>query len=729
MKIRSTYKNITLNNYERNILSQVLDNAEKKIFGSTSYKAPWLLSDFDDDVWKTTNRGREIIVGGELKSSIDIPWDIPLPDGSKLTDSKYSALLNASKKIAFWLREGGVDGSLSPNLWRSVINCLKNLICWLVINNKKFKAEKYMFDRISQSDTDSLMYDLACGGWFNALSIPVRIFDAISDRAEGALLLEIDNENVMQLSSKNVDALTEWFEGNGYYKKAYTGVNKNRKYIDRRKIAEIANIDARALSSSKKISAFLRQFEPDFSNSPRIISLIQRHEFPDQNSLPFNHFDSLALSKKDFESIAESLQKIFKISSVINRDAYLDIIAGFSQNSCLKFKGLCKEQGRTKSIPVDIGLSYFNAALGWVECYGDAIVDFYIDSIGSIDICEYEKLSRYFKIKKRSDAFLSIDLKAYRFRYSEIEDISGLIDNHNYSRSSVPYQFDDVRRCPTLEEALRILIGACVICIEICKPSRNDEIVHLNRNCLILKNDGYYIDFSLGKSNHNEFYQEVDKPIPVIAAKAIRLLQRLGESVEKTTKRESSEINKGKLFNLPSYTVGRPRIISSNALYENLDIFCDYVNLPTINGVRWYLRGHEMRKWFLLLLFWGGRNDVLDACRWIAGHTDVRHIYNYIQHEISGEELPKLEAQYAMDRLLDLECRGVCGEDGLSKIYKRILLHFKVEAIALIPAPEWEDYVSEMHQRKEFTIEPQFIYDKTSTTLNSINVSFVLRKV
>jgi hypothetical protein len=272
------------------------------------------------------------------------------------------------------------------------------------------------------------------------------------------------------------------------------------------------------------------------------------------------------------------------------------------------------------------------------------------------------------------------------------------------------------------------LIGACIVCISICKPSRNDEIVHLWRDCLVIKADGYYIRFDLGKSNYNEYYQSVEKPIPVITAKAIGLLQRLGDAVEEVSAPDKKVINKGRLFNLPSYSLSRPRIISSNILCSYLDVFCDYVNLPPIDGIRWYIRIHEMRKWFLLLLFWGSRSDVLDACRWIAGHTDANHIYNYIQHEFAGEELTKLEAKYAMDRLLNIEINNKAEDSDLIKIYQRILSHFRVEAISLIPESEWCDYVSEMHQRGDFSLKPQFIYESGSDLLSSVNVSFVLRR-
>jgi hypothetical protein len=167
-------------------------------------------------------------------------------------------------------------------------------------------------------------------------------------------------------------------------------------------------------------------------------------------------------------------------------------------------------------------------------------------------------------------------------------------------------------------------------------------------------------------------------------------------------------------------------------LNQHLDLFCDYVGLaPDHLGRRWYVRIHEMRKWFLLLLFWSGKYDVLDAARWIAGHTNASHVYAYIERELPGEELPKLEAEYAIDRLRVLESSGnnrSLLEAGLDVLYERVLAHFQVQSLSLIPESEWTDYVVALRAAQGFVLEPHSVYGEIDKAeVIGINVSFVVR--
>ncbi len=92
---------------EKLIVTTALTNAwndSQKYNGS--FKATWLLSDFNDSIWVTINKGREEQIGLKWSRTNNIYWDIPLPNGSRLTDVRYSELLTTLKKSAFLIREG-----------------------------------------------------------------------------------------------------------------------------------------------------------------------------------------------------------------------------------------------------------------------------------------------------------------------------------------------------------------------------------------------------------------------------------------------------------------------------------------------------------------------------------------------------------------------------------------------------------------------------------------------
>lgn len=105
------------------------------------YVAPWLLSDFSEDVWVTTNRNREEKVQGEWKNSIRIDWRIRLPDGRQLTDPLYKNLLDINKKIAFLVRSGYVGKLSAPVTWRAMVSVQLQLTRWVVLHSSRFQPQ------------------------------------------------------------------------------------------------------------------------------------------------------------------------------------------------------------------------------------------------------------------------------------------------------------------------------------------------------------------------------------------------------------------------------------------------------------------------------------------------------------------------------------------------------------------------------------------------------------
>lgn len=277
---------------------------------------------------------------------------------------------------------------------------------------------------------------------------------------------------------------------------------------------------------------------------------------------------------------------------------------------------------------------------------------------------------------------------------------------------------------------LNVLVGACVVAIGFLKPSREAELTHLKRDCLRSDPTGYYITYALGKSNVGETHRSIERPIPYISAKAIQLLQRLGSSIatEIAVDRKIAD----NLFLLPTDLSDHCRVADTSLLNERLDIFCDFVGLrPDRLGRRWYIRIHQMRKWFLLLLFWSGKFDVLDAARWIAGHSDVSQVYAYLVTEFPEENLATLEADYAIERLraLDAIKETQQGETGLNALYETVLGHFQVRSLSLVDESEWMDYVALLRTNEGFHIEPHSVRAKHGSEVIGMNISFVLREI
>lgn len=685
------------------------------------FEAPWLLTSFSALVWETTNGGREELVNGQWQNTIRIDWRILLPNGALLTDARYIHLLKLARKIAFLTRSGLVNGKSAPRAWLDHMFALIRLIRWTVLHEDKFLPEQYGLRLLDQPAIDWLFGLIAKGSWSHALQIHQRILSAMYLGAHGVACPQSLLDNPCTIPQSEIGALVRWMEHKEFYKQVWSGTHFGKSYINREPVAKLINDNVESLKV-QNVSCFLRQFEPDFSNESLLIGVQQSTEFASQKARSIQEVIGGGASENSVVEVAKL------IATVLDAHRHVpDFLPEPANISLRRSKSIARCVARPSShtllMPINIGLNYLNTAMQFVHIYGDAIIGLYLAVIADANSATRNSfLNRSFK-RCMNDWLIGSG-----------EPIATILNITECRREEAKPNFGRLRSNPTLDDALRVLIGSCIVCMALLKPSREEELTHLKRNCLREKAGGYWFNFNLGKSNVGEAWRDEDRPIPVIAAKAIHLLQRLGVGLSALLAEDRKV--RDNLFYLPKLE-GRGALDATGGLLnKHLDIFCDYVGLPPdTEGRRWYVRIHEMRKWFLLLLFWSGRFDVLDAARWIAGHVDAEHIYAYIEKEFPGEELPQLEAEYSIDRVYRHERERMRGkgdagnDDGVDALYEAVLKHFKVESLTMIPESEWTGYVQSLRKNEKFRLEPHSIYGENGFDIVGINISFVMRQV
>lgn len=682
------------------------------------FEAPWLLTPFSASVWETTNRGREEMIDGQWQNTIRLDWRVTLPNGALLTDVRYESLLIPVKKIAFLVRIGLVAGSSAPVAWRNVMCALIRLVRWVALHEEKFLPEQYGLRLLDQPSLDWLFGLIAEGGWAHALQIHKRMLSAMYLGAHGIAIPQSLLENPYTIPHTEIGALVRWLQHQKAYRPARKGAHSGKHHLKRELLARLINENGSSLKTIN-ISHFLRQFEPDFSNESLLVGLNQNTEFPSQN----------AQIIQDISGGEETLVEVGKvISTVLDAHRHVpDLLPNPANISLRRATTIAMSVARLPShtlfMPINTGLEYLNMSMRFVHVYGEAIVGYYLAVIAD-----------YNPNTKNSGSNRSLNRHLNDWRIASGEPIASILNITEFRRRDSKQDFGRLRSNPTLDEALRVLIGSCVVCIALLKPSREEELIHLKRNCLKEDAGGYCFNFNLGKSNAGESLQEEDRPITVITAKAINLLQHLGRGLSAHLA-EDRKVGSN-LFYLPKLSGMGALDAKGGVLNKHLDIFCDYVGLPPDSeGRRWYVRIHEMRKWFLLLLFWSGRFDVLDAARWIAGHTNAEHIYAYIEKEFPGEELPQIEAEYSIDRMYRREQAKKLGnneagkKDSVDALYKAVLRHFNVESLTMVPESEWTSYVESLRKEDKFHLEPHSIYGENGHDRIGITVSFVMREV
>jgi len=696
---------ITPGEYEE-ILRRVASNARLIQPFSGPYRPAWLLNDWQEPVWITYGGKKTRQVDGQWIGTVDVKWSVLLPNGKRLTDPPYATLLETCRRAAVLDREGMGDG-VPPALssWKVFHSNLLALCGWMVLQENRYHFEKYGFALLDQPGLRQLFASLGQGGWSAATRIAERIVDAIHQGTYGKPCPPAVLDALGALPQQMRTDMCHWLAS----KSAYLNCQSGKKHLSRTFIADLISAPTKfVVGASFSVNAILRQLEPGLAHPHGLLlSSSQATEYPSHRTLTLEAALTTLSSPTPVNHLNGTLRALLALYRHLP-----DTLPDPATLNLKEARAVGLQHGRimqrTPFIPINTGLQYLNEAIRWVHRYGDPLVEYYLTLAESLvaattvggnplTLPYSDQLAQVLR-----EVPVPIEIQQAGFRFVAL------------LRGPQSRDFESLRTEPSIHQALKVWAGAVVVVIAMLKPSRETEVSQLSRNCLI--GDGpYWLDSDLAKRTVCEYRATTGgKPIPTIAAKAIKQMQRLGDRLSELFG-ETDEYKRSRLFYLPDFrTFGIGMIPKTQELDLHLDCFCDFVGLPPDElGRRWYLRIHEMRKWFLLLLFWSGRFDVLDAARDIAGHTDINHLYAYIEREFPGVEFAKLEGEYAADRLRHYDQTRVQyeGEIGLNDLYERVLEHFGVEQLELIQERSWESYVQELRDTEAFKLEPYTLTD------------------
>ncbi|MET0105188.1 MAG: hypothetical protein ABW072_08595 [Sedimenticola sp.] len=700
-------------------LNELLESAMEQVKPYDGvFTADWLLTDITALVWHTTKKGKGSKIDGKWIGTDKMNWIHMMPDGAMSSDPKHSVLLSTLQKLSFLLRAGLLTGDPVGNRhWKEVSINLINFAKYMTVNEDKYHPSKYALNLLDQDGLNDFTEKYAKGGFGLALEVPQRLLSYFYESAFNEKCPSELHDTLFSLDGGLCRAVYDWALAQPrLFRKINSGTYKGLRKFSHTALANIACCSVDVLSQPKML-AFLRQFEIELHVSDLLVTAGTKTKFP-------SHKTPLLRDALDDTLTTDAVWAVTnQISLALAAHRHLP---GFSPNpKYLSIKEarvlaerITSEAGRTPLMPIDIGLKYLNGALSMIHNYGDLVVDLYLEYLqagltvdSDVDHVSWAEKRDQFK------ELLSKD------KYSVIRTKFGITKYHSNALSR------DIDNDPMdLHGLLGLVIASCVILIGILKPSRDEEIIELKRDCLEYReNDGYYLYFSLGKSNTGEAYEDALKPIPFITAESIKLMQKLGNGIDERIGGNTSN----SLFNIPIKGIGNVRKVKKNTINRKLDDFGDFLEIrKDAHGRRWYVRIHEMRKFFLLLFFWQGRFNVLDAARDIAGHTDVSHIYRYMEANYPRQSFTDIEADYAIeclssvDKYYEFECDG----DGLEKLAEMVCDHFKVTSLDLIPESEWSDYVRELRNDDAFSLHPHSIQTSKDGLVSTIPVSFVIRE-
>jgi hypothetical protein len=217
---------------------------------------------------------------------------------------------------------------------------------------------------------------------------------------------------------------------------------------------------------------------------------------------------------------------------------------------------------------------------------------------------------------------------------------------------------------------------------------------------------GAYLEHLQGKTGVMGINLQIARDIPSIAARGIQYLQVLGVRLSAIYGDNSDHASD--LFYFPGQGFKAPRGKSNSSRVNRcIDTFCDIINTPMDkNGRRWYLRVHEMRKFFLLITHRHQGTLVTEALRLAAGHVDPTHIDAYTAVDSYDDECIRFESECIEDKLIALDMgkidRG--SNEGLVKLYELCCHHFKVNSLSSVSAAETHSLLIDLRRNQTYEI-------------------------
>ncbi|MFG0324018.1 integrase [Pseudomonas sp. zjy_15] len=659
--------------------------------------APWLLSDFDAPKWQYSF--------GYKKNPKELDWEITLSDGSSLLAAKNEELLlgfkyylTSSTRRDFDLgTTNELEGQQAKQFGRAC-----QIIDFLLINDKRYKLSTYglagltggnliemleTFSKTPSSAESVYNWTPTLREFCHSILADTSEMETLSALRERPQLLVITNEQ------KDDDELGI----------PYELIPPIRAALYIRGLYGTPQVEYGHQPNTIRLSGILypnvlwgkNQFKP-------VHSILG---FNDDTSLFTREFPGVRTNTGALELMRDQTFFTYR-SAVYNLGTLHEIGLPAPTFKALKeadcFTPELGTKGRFRTVPSDLVFTSLRNAIDLHIEHGSEIIKGFCRiaiecqkrGVNPSTLSEAEVrhiVGPYLVTLGVSRLSLSariIDTKTLR------ESIKG--DKEEF--------YTNLRSNVGLYDLLAVYAGGIQLTIGILMARRVSELYSLKADKCLDETEEWLL-FGNGKSTRHLFglRRTEARPIEPIAVDMIKNLIKMQKVLLKIGYIKSYKT----LFALPQMRGTREFIDSSNTAYNrNLDMFCDYFETPVNDdGQRWYLRQHQMRRFFAMLFFYCGSFSSLDTLRWMLGHANLQHVYNYITESTDGALLNSVGAQFAAENI------HVGNIENFTVLAEMLKERYGTDDFGLIPSSELEDYINDKIKEGMVEIAPEFFTD------------------
>jgi len=610
-------------------------------FEEDIYNPKWLLSHYESDVW---------LCDIKAKNSLTLNFNIKLEDGSLLSDINNIKLLNGIKYFLCALSSKRYNGgkAVKDKTFKTKFNTALIIVDGILSRAKKYKLAENRMSLFTQNDAIELFYDIySQGGSSGAYDIINRVSSYLCKKSklitDEQLLISTSfypsilwnsESTALAMSSKDLSKARLWLAENNFYR----GANSSK-------------------SSGSLITTKLYKdvFRGNLRLPTKTASFDELRLTPSSHSLN-TEFKAVPVAiherstdKLSISSISQYIS-VFKLLSVSASENLLNIVDSSVFNVDVNDIAFIKSQvtsvGRYRTLPLSLVFNSINNALEFYLKYSK-------DLFKMIELITYEK-DRLFEFSTTSSEFSFFILRNAPVNLIEMGLACYTISNTSSKKNVNVNYFSRLRANYGLVELYEVLLGSVLVILGAITARRQGEILDLDINCLspnvepnmdIGGFDEYSLIFDNRKSGDNVDREKISRPIPKIIAKIIWDFVMFKKNLAVNGLEFK---NDNLLFSFKKFSICESAIDLAKA-NSCLNVFCDYFETTTVktNNItkRFYIRQHQLRRFFAMTFFWGSGFDGLGTLSYFLGHTDPRHIYHYITENIPGEVLKGVEAQ------------------------------------------------------------------------------------
>lgn len=678
----------------------------KKPTSDAYRKAPWLLNDFDQHVW---------LVDFDYKSPRPLNWSVELFDGSVLTEPRHSRLLTSFKHFVIVATSNHGYHDMHTNGLKTqarAYNIALKIIDHLLLNAEGYELLSTGLAGLSDQNLKGMLYQFAQSSSTSesVYEWPERLSSFLIKLSMGTATTEINQllaafphlsvvteqqieMSPLSIAPAEIPAIRASIIINGYAKgwEIKTGTPR----VDIAKISRlIYNSTVHAKNLKKDYYAVLDICAYDS----------YRREY---EAMPVSTTEGTKMTDSIFLAFRKTLYAmgaLHKLGVDVPPERSLKAIKNYVVHNS-------KVGGSFRTAPSDVVLNSVRNAIELHFKHGKEIISLMCKLLRKChaDNLPLNRITDNQVLELCSDSLIQFGVK--KLGITAVNAGSAFGPTLAKRTEGREMHYKKLRANVGFLELFGVYMGGVQIVLGAMTARRLGELTDLQaKGCL--DKTRQWLRFLLRKSSRGKMgkRKSIMRPVEPIAVEMIENLEEYHRTLIETGLADEDLL----LFTCPTLTASGALCSGTNVYLRNLDLFCDYFETDLCDGKRYYLRQHQLRRFFAMLFFHCSQNGDESTIRWMLGHIDLEHLWHYINENIDGTILAGAKAYHLAQQIYTK------GEAGFTELMDLVHETYGTYTYVKGDAAKLEQRIEQLVNSGLVDAVPEFILQPDGVKVNII---------